>query len=50
MVGLYIGVFARVSLNVHITRLGDSKKKTGFKGNVGNKGAVILKYFRILFF
>lgn len=43
LVGLHLAVFVKSSLKHHVTQVHTSDVKLGFKGQMGNKGAVFLR-------
>jgi phosphatidylinositol-bisphosphatase len=44
MFGCFISVYAKQSIATHITRIASDKVKTGFKGKLGNKGSVLIRF------
>jgi phosphatidylinositol-bisphosphatase len=44
MFGCLITVFAKTSIASHITRVESDRIKTGFKGSLGNKGSVMVRF------
>jgi phosphatidylinositol-bisphosphatase len=44
MFGCLISLYAKQSIATHITRIASDKVKTGFKGKLGNKGSVLIRF------